>query len=358
MPSAQAITFNGGNWQAGPDGQARTNDLPGTAPLVIFETNFENDTGFVLADYQLWNTATKPWGFEAAKATVSSRVETVPGQGVGGSNAMYFNYADQQDPVGTQPTISLFKHLTGDKATGFSELYIRYKVKLPDNFKAGPGVLTQQLAYWKWGRLWQNTGTTNDGTWTENREDSKYIVWNWNGRLDDGFNPGISFGANTGVNLDQGSNNGERARITWYERLNPTAPANWDNIFPMDRTTNIGFVQSYTDGGSEDYHTIEYRFVAATSDTAQDGIVEIWLDGVKQATWTSIATLGGATPDFTGIPTAVDGSGWNAFVLFDNLTEWNENWGDSPAGGGIYLNDVVVATSRIGHDYVAGNTDI
>jgi hypothetical protein len=101
------------------------------------------------------------------------------------------------------------------------------------------------------GRLWQNTTPPRDdlqNNWTENRVDSHYIVWN----------------------------------------------------FGTENNTSQG------------WHTIEYRFKLANTPTSNDGVFEMWWDGVNQGPWARIGANSGAL-DLPGIPTARMGSGFNWF---------------------------------------------
>ena len=119
---------------------------------VIFETDFSGDVGTVINKSPYYQSTGLPSGWDWAKVS-SGTIEIVD---VNGESAAYFNYPKVSDPGGSQPTLSLVKHLTGDTNTGYSELYIRYSVMLPATFKAGDGIPTRNLAYWKFGRLWQN----------------------------------------------------------------------------------------------------------------------------------------------------------------------------------------------------------
>jgi hypothetical protein len=54
------------------------------------------------------------------------------------------------------------------------------------------------------------------------------------------------------------------------------------------------------------------------------------------------------------VPTARHGSGLNFFTFFDNMAGWNKDWGLADVEGAIYVNDVVISDTRIGHDYSVG----
>jgi len=322
---------------------------------IIFETDFSEDTGYSVTNAQGYGLRTPPSGWDAVLASTDSIVSVVAGAGVNGSNAVRLAYGTQ-----SQPTISLVKHLTGNERTGFNELYIRYNVKLPNNFVAGTD--GSDMKHWKWGRLWQNTATlgaeTETGHWTENRENSGFVVW--------GLGTGIPYtrwsavwSENTGADLHKGSAGGPMQAIDWYQS-------------GVDQTKQDGYFESVGDGAwafdpnrpgyladtQQTYHTIEFRFKLATSDTAEDGVFEIWYDGVKQDQWTRIrpGSAGGAIPR-NGVPTINRGSGFNFLAIFDNMARWNWHWADDGVDGYIDVSDVVVSTTYIGRDYVVTGTN-
>ena len=319
---------------------------------LIFETDFSNDTGYQAQAVSLWNggggTVQPPTGWDGIKATANSKISVVSGEGVNGKNALKIEW----DANNAQPTVSLAKHLTGNTATGYDELFIRYHVKLPDNFKAGHDA--SYIPYWKWGRLWQNTsptGTPSQNSWTENRENSGYVVW--------GFGGGIpytyaysSWSENSGATLHLGSAGGQRQGVGYF-------------VSGSDRTVQDGYFESMGDGewefdasnpgflvgNPQRYHTIEYRFKLASSEAAEDAVFEMWWDGVKQAHWTAIVAGSGA-PQRNGIPTINRGSGFNFLTFFDNMAGWNSDWSRPGVDGYLLVNDVVVSRQRIGHNYV------
>ena len=322
-------------------------------PGVVFETDFSQNTGYVQGRTKDIETEVKgpglpPQGWDGVRVAGDSRIEVIEGEGVGGTNALYLNYEG-----GRRASLGLFKHLTGDRNTGYDELYVRYQVRFPDDFKAGRS--DKSMTFWKWGRLWQNTAVVGDYTpgyeWTENRENSGYVVWNTAG------NPpytdwNFTAAENSGEGLEYGSRSGPRQRLDWY--ASPSA----------DRSTQDGYFESMADGAwrfddetryfldrNQQYHTLEWRFKLATTPTSDDGVIEMWYDGVKQEKWTRLDADGGA-PTRTGIPTANRGSGFNFLSMFDNIDGWNATWNDSGVEGAIWVNDVVVSTTRIGHDYL------
>ncbi len=326
---------------------------------LVFETNFENDTGYAVSNIGLWNGGVNnviqpPGGWDGVLATAASSVRVLSGQGVNGSNALKLDW----DPNISQPTVSLGKHLTGNASTGFDELFIRYHVRLPNRFKAGDDA--HFIPYWKWGRLWQNTTidiTVNGlalGNWTENRVDSKYVVWNFGGAIPyTGVN--VVWGENTGDSLQFGSSGGERQGLDYFVSGSDqhVSPGYFESLWDINETDRLAELQNNT---AQPWHIIEYRFKLASSATADDGEFQMWWNGVDQGPYSRIGGGGGA-PNRNGIPTSRDGSGFNYFTFFDNMTGWNRDWGDDGVEGGIYVNDVVVSTDYIGTDYIAGNVD-
>lgn len=317
---------------------------------IIFETNFNNDSTYSLVDQSLTTLTNVPQGWSGAQAG-GGTITALPGEGVDGSVAMKFFW----NPTASQPTVSLKKHLTEDILIGYDDIYLRYNVRVHNNFKVFPG------AYWKWGRLHQNTPITLP--WTENREDSFYAMWLYGGGETFGEKIRTSFCANVGINLASGSSGGEKY-LSHYGQGSG-----------LDFSTLPGFFQSMGAGEwkydpitkflvnntSQTWHTVEYRFKLSSTDTSGDGLHQVWYDGVEQAPHTQMDALNGA-PEWPGLsvdanPTSRHGSGYNYFVFFDNMVEWNSAWDDAGAEGGVYVNDVVVSNTRIGHSYVAGNTD-
>lgn len=320
---------------------------------VVFESNFAADTGYRVQRIGLWNGGSNnptapPAGWDGVKATGDSIVSVVDGQGVAGSNALRLEW----DPQASQPTVSLGKHLTGNPATGYDEIYIRYNVRMPNSIRFG--LSGDRLFYWKWGRLWQNTTTYGDSgqnNWTENRVDSHYVVWNFGGNVPY-TDVNAVWGANTGTNLERGSAGGERYAVDYFISGSGrrSAPGYFESIWPFDNNDRPGELINNT---TQTWHTLEYRFKLASSPTSNDGEFEMWWDGVAQGPYARIREQGGAAPA-AGIPTTRIGSGFNFLTLFDNMAGWNSDWSLPGVDGSLWVNDVVVATSRIGHDYAIG----
>ena len=320
---------------------------------VIFETDFSHDAGFKSISTGAIQTQHIPTGWDGMKAGNGNVIEVVDGEGIGGKPALKMLW----DPNYAQPTASLLKHLTNDKNTGYDELYIRYNIRLPKNFKAGDGI--HSVPYWKWGRLWQNTDTTPD-SWTENRVDSFYVVWVFAGSPTYGIDMNLTYGANTGDNLISSSSGGQRHFFDYFsgkaDDPNVNEPGYFTSVgngaWDIDWINQPGFLKHRI----QLYHTIEWHFKLASSPSANDGIFEMWFDGVNQGRWTRYEPQGNAPSLGTnpGTPTSRHGSGYNFFVFFDNMSHWNTDWGKPNVDGYIWVNDVVVSTTRIGDKYRVG----
>lgn len=324
------------------------------APLggVIFETDFSQDTGYEVGFTNLWNGGENapvdpPRGWDGVRVgTLDGGFSVISGEGVDDSNALRVAWGGDS----SQPSVSLGKHLTGDETTGYDELYVRYRVRLPNNFRAGAG--DGNFGTWMWGRLWQNTSVDRSGPngWTENRADAGYVAFS--------FNNGIPFTSasatwseNTGDNLGQGS--GPRQRVDWFVSGSEpsTQPGYFESLWDLNTTDRPGQLENNT---SQRWHTVEYHFKLASTPTSDDGVFEVFFDGVSQGNPTVLAAEGGA-PERSGIPTTNLGSGFNFLTFFDHTQLWNEQWSDPDVEGFIWVNDVVVSTDRIGPDYSPGN---
>ena len=352
---------------------------------IIFETDFSEDIGYSLTNTGPFEIDNLPTGWDGAKASQNNRIEVIEDPEIAPKPVLKLSW----DPAVTQPTTSLLKHLTGNDQTGYDELYIRYHVRLPDNFKASDGAV---INHWKWGRLWQNTPNLQqvlDGDprgWNENRVDSFYVVWNWNGGVTS-TDINAQWGANSGTNLEKGSAGGPGYLVGYFR--SSVEPTTQPGYF---RSVGGGDWDFYTDGDAptaeqagslrnqdQSWHTIEYRFKLASALGANDGVFEVWIDGVKQDDggadgirryeganfhsnidsneqgWTELWAFVGASVE-TGIPTIRHGSGFNFFTFFDNMVSWNSQWGEAGVEGGIYVNDLIISTERIGHEYVVGQS--
>ena len=326
---------------------------------VIFETDFANDGNFFATGSKSISFTNLPEGFDGIR-TNQGIISGAPGEGVGGSVALKFQWPAQKTALAT----SLFKHLTGKRNTGLKEIYVRYRVKLPSKFKAGT---EGGLPYWKWGRLWQNAGLNGDG-WTENRPDSYYVMWQWgNGLPKWGIKNNIIMGQN--LNTDsKGSAGGPRTLSDWHVRGGNDSRSHhvgldghWDSVgagaWEFDHTT-----RNLIDAEPQKWHTFEWHFKLSTTDTSNDGIFQVWFDGVEQHAPNPVEHVEGNLGKTQGVdkpsrPNSLITAakpGFNLFTLFDNMAEWSKGWNGSGVEGAIYINDLVISTSRIGHSYFVG----
>ncbi len=312
---------------------------------IIFETDFSQDTGWFAATRNgIWQQDSPPTGWTAYRVPGSrgANIFVESGSGVSGGNALKLTWSASSN---TSLAVSLAKHLTGNQKTGYDELYIRYHVKFDDDWKSGTdGADTN---YWKWGRLHQNTHPTDQSLWTENRPYSRYVVWTYNGRPEPYINAVWADNDVAGL----GSVAGPRIQVH-YGPSN-VSQGHFETIddWIIDRTEYPGFFKTYPEK-AQSWHTLEYHFKLATDLVNGNGVFEVWLDGEKQEHWTKLVLKGGAT-GYTGIPTE-SYTGFNWFIMFDNLSRWTSGWDDAIGNRYILVNDVVVSDEYIGHDYVVG----
>lgn len=323
---------------------------------IIFETDFANDGDYFDTGTGFIRFTDLPEGFDGIR-TNQGTISGAPGEGVGGSVALKFEW-----PVTTTPlAVSLFKHLTGKKNTGYKEVYVRYRVRLPNNFRAGTD--GSPLPYWKWGRLWQNSGAPGEGGWGENRTDSYFIVWNWgNGLPTWGIRNGLVFGENLNTNT-KGSAGSPRGSAQWYNGVSGDGldvhinePGMWDHVSNGAWKYNHA-TRELADNKTQGWHTFEWRFKLSTTDTSNDGTFQVWFDGVEQIPPRAIDNIDQPVdkPHTTNSLVTAAKPGMNLLTLFDNMSQWSKGWGAAGVEGGIYINDLVISTTRIGHNYYVGD---
>jgi len=326
---------------------------------VLFETNFANDADYSITETGIWTETNKPAGFDSAICSGNSVAEVLAA-GVDNKNVLRLKYGTNE----SQPEISFRKHLTKNTEMGFAELFFRFNVRFANNYKFGDGA--SELPYWKWFRLAQNQEPLVRQSWSENRADSYYVVGNFSVSPEYGSRPNIACAGNeedgTVADRSAGSAGGPHALLDWYIAGNPIPHKNNTGYFErmpgweIDWVTNPGRFQTYTDGVAQVFHTYEVRVKCASSPGADDGELEIYFDGVSQGAPRRIQDrYNPATGPFTGMPTAVNGSGFNAIHFFDNMTKFNDDFALSGVDGWMDVADLVVSTERIGHDYAAGN---
>ncbi len=376
---------------------AFTTDAPVNNPNIIYESNFVNDGAF-LADHVGNGFDNAPEGFDNTKAA-GGIIKGVPGAGINGSVALKFEW---DAGTGQVLAVGMRKHLTGDKNTGYNEIFIRFRVRLPDTFVAGDSDPSPALTFWKHLRLWQgvdipaNAPNPSEG---EIGDPSFYIVANFNGRPGFGTAQGCVMSENDSDHAGNSSDGGRYNLDLYQGSFNNTRgthigkPLHWDNMAngawefndisrklysAEDNPSNIRAKNhNYTttpysdDPLAQTYHTLEWHFKLSTGNHTFDGLRESFFDGVAQVPNLDIKRKAGPTTNLPFFPSGgtndmvphgvetlptADKGGFNYITVFDNLADWSEHWEDSLVEGGIYMNDIVISTSRIGHTYNVGDS--
>lgn len=366
-PSTGSLSYNGGQDPGATNRTLTVTDAVGSdvspsfdilveqPSSVVFETDFSQDAGFDRSNVGFVDFGgQKPRGFDAIR-TNNHRIACIAGAGIGGSVACRFFY---ESGGGQVLANSLMKHLTNNQNTGIDDIYIRYRFKLPENWRAGaPG---EPMSFWKWGRLWQNNPPAGGG-WTEQRTDSLYIVWNWGpGQPNFGIRNNFTFAQNLNQTSTGSTGSSPRHSTDWYSNgagrnTNNTdghigVDGNWDNI----GAGGVRFVHSTRElvDSPQTWHTVEWRFRYSSTATSNDGFFQVWFDGVEQI-HPNIMNVSQTIdqPSTTNTMNTAALPGANAFTLFDNMAGWSQDWEDAGVDGYIDLNDVVISTDRIGASY-------
>jgi len=227
--------------------------------------------------------------------------------------------------------------------TGYEELYIRYFVKLEDNFLFGdPSNSTGGWAMWKHGRVWQNVTADNlVNTNMASELNRGAIVW---GYYNDNYldhNPYVQTLFMKDATAGTNDCSSEECGKMYY--------------YPYVSGNDQGFVTQMTGAlngtnhipTEQDWHCIELHYKLASDWESEDGEYDLWIDGIKQVTPTRLV-------DLDGVPTAKIGTGMNYITLHDNgsmTSYWEEQYH-------IYYDDVVISTSYVGPDYVIGGSAV
>ncbi|MEM9860969.1 MAG: hypothetical protein AAF938_05085 [Myxococcota bacterium] len=316
---------------------------------MFFETNLAQDSAYRRERSAAVDSDGAPTGWDGVYSA-GGEIRGVPGAGFAGGVAMKFEWAGGRAAQGVQ----LIKHLTGARETGYEELFVRYQVRLPDAFRAGRA--DEALAYWRWGMLLQRRGT-EPRDWGVMGFHPRSIRWQWgNGLPRWGVRQRLIFGENFESNrppmplaeagpdwfVSGGDEQGHHRRFDGH----------WDRMGAGAWEFDHQSRQLLSDART--WHTLEWRFRLSSSDTSNDGVFQLWFDGEEQVCPNAI----------TGVEQDVDQAstnrslitaaspGMNVLMVMGNVAGWNADWGEPGAEGGIYVNDVVVSTERIGHDYV------
>lgn len=266
----------------------------------------------------------------------------------GRNNSPCLRIGPEYGSVTNQVGLTMYlPNLAGDyDGSGYDELYIRFYVKYSQNWK-----WKNSFVYQKWLRLWQNVplnrikGNAAVGDEPDqnmaNEENTGYII--------------------IGVGEDQ------------YAEYSPYVYSGFCMGFPSHSssgkllmrysysyTENSGFIENAygnikSDGSWEedqDWHCWEFHVKLSSSWDADDGVIQMWFDGVEQTGAFSQLKVpintgdpnGVADPEWKNyVPTPKLGTGINYITLHDNADSYG--WDEQ---GYVYIDDFVVSTSYIG----------
>jgi hypothetical protein len=220
-------------------------------------------------------------------------------------------------------------------------------VKITPNFYGGNGT----VGAWKWFRLWQNRNPSLSPSVQGEQDspcDTRYII----GTVSN--NPprwGGLWSAN--VNDCGGSVTGARYSVKFSGSQPCSTCGFFESIQEWDFSQTTGELINPT---PQNWHTIEWHYKLNTGtgncDGTENGVYEVWIDGVKQTALLDIKANDGAPTGCTAPPLKKYGIGINTFILFDNIQKWTVNWSSSTY---IYIDNVVISTSYIGPNYVVGS---
>jgi hypothetical protein len=310
---------------------------------IVFEDDFSNDAGWSATCMGTISQVNAPSRWTGYRCQPNSSLKIISGLGQRGTPALQIGY----QITTSAGAMSLFKHLTGNQNTGYTELYIRYQFKFDDDWKSGTN--GTDMAYWKWIRLWQGIDPYNQSQWSEiNNPNTRYLIANFNTTA---YGKGCI--ATTWADNKAGNSAGGPRFKAWYDRSNPSAS---DGCFGSMNGLSIqqsgqyaGYFVTYP-SGSQTWHTIEYHFKLSTNNYPGNGVFEVWLDGVKQKLPMPYkAALGGASMAY--LNTMKYSGGMNFLTVFDNMSGWSKAWSSTKH---INIDNVVVSTSYIGTSYIVG----
>jgi glucuronoarabinoxylan endo-1,4-beta-xylanase len=316
---------------------------------IIFEDDFSDDAGWTGGTTIGWGL-NPPSKWTAYKNPPGSSLSIESGKGQYGTPAAKIGWQIASQAQAS----SLAKHLTGNKNTGYDELYIRYQVKFDDNWKSGSDGTDTQT--WKWWRLWQYRSPTDTYEWSENNgaRDTRFIISNLN------LNPPVwHVAASPNVN---GNSNIQPYVKLWWSYSPGAGNGSFEQVsdWEIERppSSNAGLFKNYALGKPQGWHTIEWHIKLSTIDQPGNGIFEMWVDGVKQKKFDGVQNNYGAS-GWTELPTKKYMGGINFLTVFDNMQVWSKYWDQPPGTPGtryLYLDNVVVSSSYIGPNYIVGAT--
>lgn len=325
---------------------------------IIFEDDFSNDVGWVASNTQSSNvesaSASGCYGNQGCVAppskwsaysvgAASQDLRILAGAGRNGKAGLRYGWGMG---AAQRLALRLNKHLTGNQNTGYDELYIRYEVKFDDGWSAGNGT---NIGYWKWFRLWQFRPPTGINQHGENAApyDAHFIIGNlsvlppsWSLAIAD--NPNYAHG---GVDNPY-----------WHLMFDGTSTCStcghFESINNWDFNNSTGAFLN----DPQTWHFVEWHIKLSTGtgncDGTENGIYELWLDGVRQTAPLRISEHYGIQAGCNDVfPQTKYQGGINYFIMFDNMDDWASTWTTDKY---LYMNNVVVSTAPIGTSYVPG----
>ena len=227
--------------------------------------------------------------------------------------------------------VGLVKFLGDD---GYDEIYIRYFIRLSDDFHYGDGQ-NGSATVWKHGRVWQNI-TSSDIVNNKNLTselNKGAMVWGWYENNYGQFQPYMQ--SLFMKNSHDGTNDCSDCCKYYY--------------YPYDSALDGGHVTPHigaiNSNGTlaqqpQEWHSVEVHYKLADSFNGPNGVYESWIDGVKQKTPNHITN--GCSVN--SIPTGKVGTGINYITIMDNGTI-SANWTEQHY---VYIDDIVISTTYIG----------
>lgn len=305
---------------------------------IIFQDNFDNFTsGWVPvetgpAPYITGGTVSSPGRGEPEGWTGwidqgSENIEISPIEGRSGTPGVKIGITPSASGVWNQ--IGLVKYLG---PAGYDEIYLRFYMKYDNTWRWGNGT-NGSFVYHKIVRFWQNVSAEEIAGLTGNISSEMargaMVFTSFENDYSD-FSP--AYRGTFLMNAFEDTNSGTVSNLTWYPTDN-----NLDGGYLEPHFGNIA-ADGYWDT-TQSWHSIEIHLKLASSFGVEDGLFEVWVDGIKQKKWNHSNPAGAI-----GMPTAKVGTGINYIGLNDNGTG-NDYWGGTQH---LWFDDVVISTSYIG----------
>lgn len=311
---------------------------------VIFEDNFNNHpNGWEPVEFGTKITGgtnqnpgrNEPAPWTGYKAGTGASVEIVVGEGRNDSGALRYGF----EPSTTWPGVGLHKWLGPE---GYSELYIRFYVRYEQEWNWG----LASSGYFKVMRLWQNVSTED--------------VLGISGKtIDDETNRGFMLLLTQNA---QGAHPVYEYLCTHNDGLHSAGGAvSLLQYYPYNSSSTQGFLENHFGAidsagdwtSTQSWHSIELHVKLASPWPADDGVYELWIDGIKQDKYTNVYNAK-STRTYKNMPTEKLGVGINYFILQDNGA-LSKDW---PTAYHVFYDDVVISTTYVGPEYVIGNPDV